>query len=524
MEVRGTNPVPAFIINQTAPNQDILQVKKNNATKVVIDQNGNVGIGTMTPSQSLYVNDSLTVGGCIYNKYTDTIWIPGSSMSWYSTTPTLNTPTGITFSYITRTANYRYVGTDLYYNFNISGTVSGTASDLNDNYTLALTYPTNNTSNYQYDTIVGNLVINAYTPTGSNVYSAFARTVQNDNTILALRYLNGTYERSLSDIQSTSTLILQGQVVYNTTSPNMTFSLPSTFTTGTFSQDTNSNIIYNAGGQVPTGTMEIRGTNPVPTLVLNQTASTYDIAQFKQSDVLLSVFNNKGNLGIGTTIPSYPLHVVGPISPLTITSGTSSNAPVTFLQGSNLTTPIAGTLEYDGARFYGTADTTSGRGFFPTQQIFRLPSDSSAIGSAIANYFGTGSAINLAPGATYEIEANCYFTKTTSATVTVTLTTTQAVANLNGHVDYSDVTATNGSLGRVTLIKSATTANAFSGVTNVATGANHAWTVRAILESNASSASTLTINFTSSGGTVTPLRGSYYKVTRLPETNQGIYS
>lgn len=210
---------------------------------------------------------------------------------------------------------------------------------------------------------------------------------------------------------------------------------------------------------------------------------------------------------------------------ITYTAGTTSVAPIVFTSGTNLTSAAAGAVEYDGVRFYGTTDTVSGRGYIPSVQLFRLPANGAAIGPAINNYFGADSAINLAGGGEYALEAYCYFTKTTAGTVTVTLTTSAAVANLNGTVDYGAAaggTAT-GVANRISLFASAATANAFGASVSLTTAVNHAFVIRAIFDANALD-SDLRINFTSSAGTVTPLLNSYYKVTRLPAGNSGSYA
>lgn len=206
-------------------------------------------------------------------------------------------------------------------------------------------------------------------------------------------------------------------------------------------------------------------------------------------------------------------------------TATASTAPLKFTAGTNLTAAEAGTVEYDGAVRYFTSDTTSGRGYTPTTQIFRLAANVTAFGPAIGNFFGANSAINLAAGGIYEIEAYCYFLKTTAGTVTVTATTSLAPANLSGYVQSGAIvggTAT-GAANQISLFNSTATAAAFGASGSLTTAVNHAFTIRLLVEANAS-ASNLRINFTSSAGTVTPLRTSYYKVTRLPVANTGSFA
>lgn len=224
-----------------------------------------------------------------------------------------------------------------------------------------------------------------------------------------------------------------------------------------------------------------------------------------------------GNVGIGIA-PSAT-------SELLLAAGTATVAPATFTSGTNLTSPAAGVVEYDGVRFYGTTDTTSGRGYIPSIQIFRLTANGAAIGPGISNFFGANSAISLVGGGAYELEAYCYFTKTTAGTVTVTLTASAAVVNLNGTVDYGAAAGgvATGAANRISLFASAATANAFGASASLTTAVNHAFIVRAVFDANAAN-SNLRIDFTSSAGTVTPLRNSYYKITRLPAGNSGSYA
>ena len=210
---------------------------------------------------------------------------------------------------------------------------------------------------------------------------------------------------------------------------------------------------------------------------------------------------------------------------ITVGAGTATKAPIELTSGTNLTTPEAGAFEYDGVTPYFTGNTTSGRGYLPTIQVFGLAANGTAFGPAIGNFFGANSAVNLAGGGEYEVEAHCYFTKTTAGTVTVTATTSLAPVILNGTVDYGAATGgtATGAANRISLFASTATASAFGASASLTTGVNHCFRIRLVLSSNASP-SNLRINFTCSAGTVTPLRESYYKVTRLPSANVGSFA
>lgn len=233
------------------------------------------------------------------------------------------------------------------------------------------------------------------------------------------------------------------------------------------------------------------------------------------SDV--AIFSTLGQFGIGVGSPTAMLHLV---------AGTASanTAPLKLTSGTNLTTAEAGAKEYDGVVSYFTNDASTGRGYIPAVQIFRLTANGTAFGPAIGNFFGANSAVQFITNGRYEIEAYCYFTKTTAGTVTVTATTSVAPLNLSGSVQYGAAvggTAT-GAANQINLFNSTATAAAFGASASLTTGVSHLFIIRLIVES-AASASNLRINFTSSAGTVTPLRTSYYKVTKLPSGNSGVF-
>ena len=61
------------------------------------------------------------------------------------------------------------------------------------------------------------------------------------------------------------------------------------------------------------------------------------------------------NLYTGATAPGQTgnlLNITG--GDITLPAGTATAAPLTFTSGTNLTTPAAGALEYDGTAFYAT--------------------------------------------------------------------------------------------------------------------------------------------------------------------------
>lgn len=231
--------------------------------------------------------------------------------------------------------------------------------------------------------------------------------------------------------------------------------------------------------------------------------------------LLIDYVGNK--VGVGGSLPDAGSY-------LTIEAGTSSVGSVLFKPGSRLGIPVTGSLEYNGSLLF-TREATTGHGYIPSYQHFRLDTDGAAIGPTIADFFGAGSAVQVLSGVLYELTFYCFFTKTTAGTVTFTLTGTQAPASLNGTLQYGAIaggTAT-GAANQISIFKSTSATAAFGATGSLTTGVNHAAIIRYIYEGNATPNLTYNIRLrvTSSAGTVTPLQGSYFEVNQLPGSNLG---
>lgn len=70
-----------------------------------------------------------------------------------------------------------------------------------------------------------------------------------------------------------------------------------------------------------------------------------------------NIYYASGNVGVGTNAPTSLLHVG---------AGTTTVPPIKLNSGTLLTTPVAGTIEYDGTTLYATPNTTFGRATIPT--------------------------------------------------------------------------------------------------------------------------------------------------------------
>jgi hypothetical protein len=210
---------------------------------------------------------------------------------------------------------------------------------------------------------------------------------------------------------------------------------------------------------------------------------------------------------------------------VTLGAGTTSLPPLKFTAGVLDTTPEAGAWNYDGSVFYANNDLTSGRGLVAVSQIFRLTADGAAIGSTIANFYGATSGMSLDSSTFYEVEYCVQFAKATAGTVTFTMTFTDApIFNTATYVG-SPVggVGTVGTAQTASIVKSTATAGALPATGSLTTGVNHYYTIKAVFQANATTGGTLNLRAQTSAGTINPLAGSYYKITRLPSANTGSF-
>ena len=512
---------------------DIFRVDNTNtnSTSLIVDHNGNVGIGTSQPKYSLDVYGNAKFTGSITSGSflgTATQVSQNLTRGTYLTGNTYNGSVATTWAVDADSANSvsKVVARDASGNFSagtITATLTGTATQVSSTLTRG-----------------SYLTGSDFTGASPTTWAVDATTTATANKIVArdasaYLYASGI---GIGTTNATSALHVDGNVFTTGTITASNISVIGDFVTmNTVTSNTEQMIITNEG----TG----------PALKVTQTGP-HPIAEFYDDNGAIAFkVANDGLIGIGTTTPRQLLDVQGgpaifsanvgigttnPLAYLHIGAGTATVAPIRLTSGTNLTSAKAGSIEYDGGRFYGTTAAIGGnpeRGYLPSIQMFRLSANGSAIGPTIANFFGATSGVVLGSDALYELEAYCYFTKTTAGTVTVTLSFSSSYnnpQNLNAILQYGAAaggTAT-GAANQIAIFAAGSAGGgaganiAFGASASLTTAVNHAFQIRSIIDT-ANGYAELTLKFTSSAGTVTPLRGSYYKVTRIPTTNTGSF-
>jgi len=207
---------------------------------------------------------------------------------------------------------------------------------------------------------------------------------------------------------------------------------------------------------------------------------------------------------------------------LELAAGTTSVAPARLTSGTNLTSPVAGSIEYDGTNYYvtPTTGTTELRGIIPSTQQFVLSSNGSAFGPTIGNFFGSNSAIQLAATTTYFIEAYCWFLKSTAGTAAWGPTFSSGPTVMHGTLEYTPVTGFTTSLITGAMVNAEATVNStsistlsFATTASLTTAVYHVAKFRIFVTTNA--AANLRFNLTQSAGTATPQAGSWYTVRKV---------
>lgn len=209
-------------------------------------------------------------------------------------------------------------------------------------------------------------------------------------------------------------------------------------------------------------------------------------------------------------------------------AGTATVAPLQFATGTNLTTPVAGAFEYDGASVYFTNDTTNGRGFIGTTQTFRLTSAGSAIGNTITNFFGTNSNIPLIANDFYEIDIYMLVLRgSTAGTATITLTNSAAPTRMFVDYEQSQLTGVVAPPGTGPHFRGiATTTTAAYAITtgSLTASVNHFFRLKLLLQNGTGTSLKIQMTAGTGNNSMTPQASSAWFCRRLPDTNTGTFA
>lgn len=202
---------------------------------------------------------------------------------------------------------------------------------------------------------------------------------------------------------------------------------------------------------------------------------------------------------------------------ISLAAGAATTAPIQMSAGTNLTTPAAGVLEYDGTVFYNTP-AASARGLSVTSHYRFAAADfvgANALGAQ--NIFDTPSSLTLEAGKTYEIEAMYFIIRTAGATSHTNAFGFGGTATItHASIQYAGNTSATGALAAGSIVGANTLASTVLTAASVAP-AEELWViVKGVIKVNA--AGTIIPQFSYSaapGGAPTIKAGTYIKVTPL---------
>jgi hypothetical protein len=290
---------------------------------------------------------------------------------------------------------------------------------------------------------------------------------------------------------------------------------------GTSDQARQAIILWTATGTV-TRTITAPATSKLY-VVINKTGSTQSI-QFKASGqpgaAITIAAGSKALLAFDGT--NFVLVSPTTFSNLILDAGTTATAPIKFTSGTNLTTPVAGAVEYNGANYFQTIDTTSGRGVLPVYQFIYLSSNSTGITSLYPVF--PSRTLSLVSGALYEYEAEIYLYKPSSGTLTWAFSFSNTPGFLNAYY-VGHPTSGISSVGSATtagIVNSTGTTIALPNTGTLSSATYNRYTIKALI--SVSSATTVNLQVASNSNAVDILAGSSAKITRLPTSSVGTFS
>ena len=203
---------------------------------------------------------------------------------------------------------------------------------------------------------------------------------------------------------------------------------------------------------------------------------------------------------------------------LTLPAGTATVPPLDFTAGTNLTTPIAGAMEYDGRVAYFTPQGTQ-RGVIPGMQLYQF-NTTYALSSTTTSpqAWVNGLSCTLSSNTTYAFQAFIPFIRTGVGTVTVshgfggTATLTNIGYVLYRYYDTGGFTGVNNnaSLAGIGFFTSAANGTTMTGST---AGTTYQWLkMDGQVTVNAGGTFTPTLTTSATGTTNTIQAGAYFRI------------
>jgi hypothetical protein len=302
--------------------QDYTYFQKGDGTNSnIVYPYGNLGIGTTYALNPLHVRGNITFDGLMYDETGKAIWIPGSMVEWKPCTypnPSLNAPGTGVFTIALRKGQFKYMGNELVYHFKVEGSVGTKPSIITNNYTLSLEYPVDS-SFYSSETIIGDAWITITSGGTKTTYKAYLQTVVGNTSLLNVRYVNGTYDNSLSELNVGTSVTLQGTLVYKTAYMSTEQGIPKSYLPNSFVQNTLGYTGLNNGGVPARARLDIIETGGMtscnlPVMILDQRGSNDSIFEIRSNaSELQFVVNRYGNVGIGTHASTEKLIINGDV-------------------------------------------------------------------------------------------------------------------------------------------------------------------------------------------------------------------
>jgi hypothetical protein len=368
--------------------------------------------------------------------------------------------------------------------------------------------------------VTGTVAFGSNTITGLG--TAITGAAGNNLTISSATFGNGNLTLTSA---GTGTTNLNTQALSGTSATTSIVNIKSGNSSTTTGTGTSGNIVIQSGDVAASGAgLSISGN-----ILIDSGASTTVGGSSSFGTISIGTTSSR-SITIGNTSSTTTLN--GLIAATTLAAGTTTTSPLEFTTGTNLTSPLAGAVEYDGLVQYftpstgATTTTNGGRAIVQTSHYYVIHTSASAITNGTAAQkllqgLATNGGISLAVG-TYEVEF--LFTlsnsgaSTTSHTIAFNMlgtgsTATTTASHLYAQAYMFQLGNTNSSTPNMSAWTSMNTSTV---LTSATTTKDQAFLIKGTM--NISGAGLVVPNITFSaapGNTTTLVIGSYFKFTPI---------